>query len=553
MDNKKPIDEVIEFVKHCKDDYNNAMRDKKIVDNYVSGNGLSEDAVKSFESSANGNIRARAKVNAAFISGYINQLEGLLIANQFDLSKADAKPGLVNSLNNAAQSALNECLNYGEGFLYIDGETIKSIGRQNIIVAKCDEDNISDCNEAIIVTTKQMDGNYQSKRSEIAIVLEASTESTTFTGKGRTAVRVHHYKVKDGKLTIRTFVDDEQEGKDIVYDCDWLPISRAVCKKVLDGNNTVHRGLYHGVRDLLDSLSISYSVIRSKVSNNPDAFAVVDKRALNDKAVADAWDAPFGRSVLPYIGSITSSVEGAQPQTIPPPQPLVIPFNIAELHQDIGIVKQDIQNILGFNYAYEDQKGNETVEAALLRKENSYNSKVAYIKPVAQAVIHLVKVYNVLLKTSYEVVNKVFVKIERDEKLRKVLAIIQNPQKGYEALLAKFAGFSDEEVAEIVQVSGIAQVVANANNFAAENEQLKAALGQLKMELMNYRLDTAKTVESNQIRANVQLAKIEVDAQIEAAKIAQKDVEIANRLKIEVAKLVQKAQADANDVDVPNV
>jgi len=188
-----------------------------------------------------------------------------------------------------------------------------------------------------------------------------------------------------------------------------------------------------------------------------------------------------------------------------------------------------------------------------LRKENSYNSKVAYIKPVAQAVIHLVKVYNVLLKTSYEVVNKVFVKIERDEKLRKVLAIIQNPQKGYEALLAKFAGFSDEEVAEIVQVSGIAQVVANANNFAAENEQLKAALGQLKMELMNYRLDTAKTVESNQIRANVQLAKIEVDAQIEAAKIAQKDVEIANRLKIEVAKLVQKAQADANDVDVPNV
>lgn len=544
------LDEAVEFIRRNRDDYNDALRDKKIIDNYVSGNGFSPEALRAFESFAGGSVRARAKVNAKFISGYVNQLKGLLIANKFDLSGGAPKPGLVNALNNSALSALSECLNYGEGFLYIDGETVKPVPRQSIITARCDNDDLSDCGEAVIISAKQMGRDYRRSPSLIARELDAGYESI-FAGDERTALKIFHYKVKEGRLTVRTFMDDSLERED-VYESDWLPVSRAVCEKVLDGSKIANRGLYIGIRDLLDQLSLDYSVIRSKVGNNPDAFAVADKRALADKAVSSAWDAPFGRSVLPFIGSVSSAAEGlGDDKPLPAPSPLVVPFNIEALHQDIAVVKQDIQNILGFNYAYEEQKGNETAEAALLRRDNSYNSKIAYIEPVAQAVIQIVKVYNRLLNTGYEVVNKVFVKIERDEKLRKVLAIIQNPQKGYESLLAEFAGFSGEEAARIAEASGAAKTIAEAEQAKAAAERLAAENERLGLELMNYRLDTSKVVESNKIRANVEIARMQAGAQVEMAKIAQKNEEIARKYEIEIAKLLQKAKEEAESAAVP--
>jgi len=551
---KEPLDEVAEFIKRNKSGYNDALRDKKIIDNYVSGNGFSPEALKIFEAVSGGSVRTRAKVNAKFISGYINQLKGLLIANKFDLSGADADgevppSGLVSALNSAALSALSECLSYGEGFIYIDGDTFKPVGRQSIITAKCDRDDLSDCTEAVIVATKQMDHDVQIADSRIAKELGMDCEAV-FAEDKRTAIKVYHYKIRNGRLTMRVFTNDTLENE-ATYESEYLPISRAVCDKVLDGNRTVNRGLYIGIRDLLDQLSLDYSVIRSKVSNNPDAFATVDKRSLNDKAIAVAWDAPFGRSVLPYIGS-TRGIEGER-EDIPPPAPLNVPFNIESLHSDIQLVKSDIQNILGFNYAAEENKGNETVEAALLRRDNSYNSKVAYIEPVAQAVLQIVKAYNGFFNTSYEVVNKVFLKIERDEKLRKIIAISQNPQKGYEALLAEFAGFNEEEQAKIVQASGSAQIIAQAQQLQMQNQRLAAANQNLQNELMNYRLDTEETVASNKIRAEVELSKAHMNFNARMADIATKNKDIANKYELEMLKLVKEAENEISAIAEPQI
>jgi len=545
---KGQLDEVLEFIKRNKESYNTALKDKKIIDNYVSGNGFSPDALKIFESYSGGSVRVRAKVNAKFISGYINQLKGLLIANKFDLGGGTPPSGLVSALNNSALSALNECLSYGEGFIYIDGDTLKPVGRQSIITAKCDNDDLSDCEEAVILSTKHMDREMQ---QESQLVKELGVDCDAVFGSDRhTAIKAYHYKLKNGRLALRVFTNDELETES-VYESEFLPISRAVCEKVLDGSKIVNRGLYIGIRDLLDQLSLDYSVIRSKVSSNPDAFALADKRSLADKAIADAWDAPFGRSVLPYIGS-TRGIEGER-EEIPAPSNLNVPFNIESLHQDIELVKSDIQNILGFNYAAEENRGNETLEAALLRRDNSYNSKVAYIEPVAQAVAQIVKAYNGLLNTKYEVVNKVFMKVERDEKLRKVIAISQNPQKGYEALLAKFAGFSEEETAEIAQASGAAQMLAQTQQIQAENHQLTADNERLQMELMNYRLDTEKTVESNKIRAKVDLNRALLQFQARMADIATKNKDIANKYELEIIKLIKEAEKEIADTEVPQL
>ncbi|MCL1955827.1 MAG: hypothetical protein FWF63_00760 [Fibromonadales bacterium] len=123
------LNEVLEFIKRNKESYNSALKDKKIIDNYVSGNGFSPEALKIFEGDANGSVRVRAKVNAKFISGHINQLKGLLIANKFDLGGGTPPSGLVAALNNSALSALGECLNYGEGFIYIDGSLFLQLGK----------------------------------------------------------------------------------------------------------------------------------------------------------------------------------------------------------------------------------------------------------------------------------------------------------------------------------------------------------------------------------------------------------------------------------------
>lgn len=547
-ENKSPLDEVLEFIKCNKTVYENAITDKKVIDNYVSGNGFSTEAVKAYECAEHSKKRARAKVNAKFLSGYINQLKGLLIANKFDLDGGEVPNGLINSLNNSALNALVECLNYGEGFIYVDGDSFKAISRSNIITAHCDCDDLSDCTEAIILTTKQMDKELE---SESKLAKEFNLDDTKeFAADKKTAIKVYHYKLKNENLTIRTFINDELESES-TYASKYLPIARAVCDHVLDGNKIVNRGLYMGVKDLLDALSLDYSVIRSKVANNPDAFVFVDKAALNDKAIAEAYDFPYGRSSLPFIGT-QPSLEGGE-EKITPPQVFTVPFNIESLHTDIQLVKTDIQNILGFNYDAEENRGGETVEAALLRRDNSYNSRVAYIEPVAQAVMQIVKVYNILLNTNYNVVNKVFVKIERDEKLRKILAIIQSNQKGYEGLLAEFAGFNEDETAKIIEASGIAQTIANVQAIEQQNAQLTAQNEQLTNELMNYRLDTNKVVESNQIRAQVELAKIESNANIKVAELALKNKDIANKYEIEVAKLLQKAREEIGNVIVPTI
>ncbi|MDR2582352.1 MAG: hypothetical protein LBC75_02600 [Fibromonadaceae bacterium] len=542
------LNEVLDFIKRNKESYNSALKDKKIIDNYVSGNGFSAEALKVFEGDSNGSERVRAKVNAKFISGYVNQLKGLLIANKFDLGGDTPPSGLVAALNNSALSALGECLNYGEGFIYIDGDTFKPVSRQSIITAKCDSDDLSDCKEAVIISTKQMDSEMP---QDSQLVKEMSIDSNAVFGTDKhTAIKAYHYKLKNGRLVLRVFTNDILEDE-LIYASEFLPISRAVCEKVLDGSKIVNRGLYIGIRDLLDQLSLDYSVIRSKVSNNPDAFAMLDKRSTADKTVAAAWDAPFGRSVLPYIGSVRG-IEGER-EEIPPPTILNVPFNIESLHQDIGLVKSDIQNILGFNYAAEENRGNETLEAALLRRDNSYNSKVAYIEPVAQAVAQIVKAYNGLLNTNYDVVNKVFMKVERDEKLRKIIAIAQNPQKGYEALLAKYAGFNEEEAAEIAQASGAAQMLAQTQQIMADNQRLAADNEHLQMELMNYRLDTEKTVESNKIRASVELNKAMLQFQSRMADIATKNKDIANKYELEMLKLIKEAESEIAAVVEPQI
>jgi hypothetical protein len=548
--NRKALEGAIKFIEQNKEGYNKFMEDHNIVMNYISGNGFSPTAREIFESYANGSVRTRAKVNASFLSGYVNQLKGLLIANKFDLT--DEPPaGLVNAVNNAAVIALEEALNFGVGYIYIDGETIKSIGAQNVIIGHSENDVMEDCKEAVILTTQQADSENKFKEKSQLLSAVSQNYKGLFDVSGNTVLKTLHYKLdKEAKtLTVSTFIDDKLTGEPAIYTSDFLPITRAVCKKVLSGNKMLSRGIYIGVRDLLDGLSLNYSVIRSKVSMHPDAFAISDKRAINDKSVADAWDAPYGRPLLPYIGHITGK-ENEPGTDVPPPTPINIPLDLSSLHQDSEIIKSDIQNILGFNYVNAENLGNETVQAALLRRDNSYNSQIAYIEPVAQAIMHIIKVYNQLLNKSCEVVNKVFIKIEQEEKLRKVLAIIQNPQKGYEGLLAKYAGFSEDETAEIIQASGSAQLLEQTQSIMAENEQLKQTNESLSMDLMNYRLDTSKVVESNQIRANVELAKSETNAKLKLAELALKDKEIVQKYQLEIEKLMQNAQKEVNNVEI---
>jgi hypothetical protein len=390
----------------------------------------------------------------------------------------------------------------------------------NVIFDDCEYPNGKDAKEVVYIDKKKVSPK-EYRRTDIGIALQ------TVLNLKKYEVPFITYWVRSEKGVTTYQIENDEIVSSTTQPIDRIPISRIYAKEVFINYERNWRGLYYLVKDILRTINFEMSLAQERIATAPNHKYWIAEETLggDTESLSKVNDIPTAFKTYKATSSLAPGV------VLPPPTPNDLATNLTDLMQSFGIHRDIVTTILGTISG--EERGTETAEAVLLRRENKDTATNDLIKNLLDSSYLIGEIIEQFTDTPVEITSDIFEKAKKSYDLEKIVALCNyvngNPQ-AYAILPVLVAKLDVDENTQqtILQLlsqekEGGAELNNQIQMLEAENKQLKA------------------NAESQLITAN-----IEKDSKL-AAK--QMDMEMkAEEIRLEYAKLGMKQEADSVDL-----
>jgi hypothetical protein len=534
---EKDIRERIQnFVASHQAEHATNVMDFKVSKNVHGGNG--------FQIYNHGTIwnKDRAQVNASGVvmTPIVNSIVYRFTENPFDFRAADAETPLPyevdwtelkfqlgNALRDAVQDGISYILTYKK-----DGRIrFSRLDNFNVMYGTCEYSNGKDCKEAIYVDKR--DTGKKQRKSMMGIAFEtvldlAATEIPVLT----------YYFLENGECH-QVKLEADEIADYTVQPIGALPIARIYGKEVPIDYRKNWRGIYYCVKDILRTMDLEQSLIQERICTAPNHQYWVAEESVGNNVEQ------FGKSNdIPTFSKTYKAFNPNNPGvSLPPPQRNDLSTNIADLTQSYSlhneIVNQGLGQIAG------DDKGNETAEAVLLRRENKDTATNDLIKNLLDSAHAITDIVEEFIERKVSVASDIFEKAKKNEELQKIIALTQfisQNKVAYSATPVLISKLDVDEKTKQVLLQLLSQEKEQADASSQEIELLK-------MENQQLRSDKEAQVVAAQINREAQMASKAMDAQIKQEEFRLKWAELGMKQEGETIKLAQEGQKMQDDLE----
>jgi len=533
--NEKEIrDKIKTFCLNYKDTHSTNVEDFKVSKNIASGNG--------FQIYNNGTIwnKDRARVSVNLLEPIINSVVYKFTENPFNFVIQGQQEQLNDSIDfkelkfQLALALRDACI---DGMSYIltykkdDKIRFNRLNNFNVIYADCEYSNGKDVKEVIYVDKKST-GKKQKIKTEMSVTFDTVLDLKA----DEIPIITYWFIGEDGRLNTVKLENDEIVSH-VVQEIGKIPVTRIYAKEVPIDYKRNWRGLYYLVKDLLRTIDLQMSLVQERIATAPNNQFWIAEESLgnNIEQLSRLNDIPTA------FKTYKATNPNAPGVTLPPPQRNDLATNINDLIQAFDVHKTTISQILGTIAG--EEKGNETAEAVLLRRENKDTAVNDLIKNLLDSSYLIAELIEEFTGLKISVQSDIFEKARQNEELQKIIALTQFISQNKTAYSVTPVLISKLDVDQKTKETLMALLSQEKEQADGSNQEIEF----LKLENQQLRSDKEAQVAAAQISAQASIAKANMDAQIKAEEIRLKYIELQQDKEAEQIKLAQNAQKIADD------
>jgi hypothetical protein len=530
MEEKEIKDKLKEFAENYRTEHSTNVMDFKVSKNLAAGNG--------FQIYNAGTIwnKDRARVCVNLLEPVVNSVVYKFTENPFDFVPQGQFPFETDwsELKFQLGSCLRDAVIDGISYLlvYKKEEEIKytRLNNFNVIFGECDYSDGEDVKEAVYVD-KRDTGKKQTKTE-----MFATFENILDLKKNDIPVVTYWFKEGDGVRTVK-FEGDEIVSN-VFQEIKHIPIVRIYGKEVPINFKKNWRGLYYLVKDLLRTIDFEMSLVQERIATAPNHAYWIAEETLGNNLEE--------MSKLNDIPTAFKTYKATNPNNpgviLPPPQKNDLATNVMDLMQSYEMHKATVYEILGTVAG--EEKGNETAEAVLLRRETKDTAVNDLIKNLLDSAHQLCEILFDFTGVKVNVQSDLFAKARQNEELQKIIALTQfisQNKMAYTVTPVLISKLDVDEKSKQMLIQLLSQE-------KEEGEDQNQMIEMLKMENQQLRADKEAQVVAAQINREAQMATKTLDAQIKQEELRLKWAELGMQQEGEKIKLAQEAEKIQNDL-----
>jgi len=516
------IDKIKQFVTNYEGDHATNVADFKISKNFAAGNGFKSEVYGSWD-------KNRAKTSVNIMEPIVNSVVYKFTESPFDfkikgIDESQQLPINIDftelkfQLGTALRDAITDGISYIQTYKKGDKIGFKRLNNFNVMFSESDYSNGKDVKEVIYVDKRET--GKKERRSEMSIAFTKVLDLK----ETEIPVITYWYMIKDDKTgnsvvhTVKLERDEVVEKS--VQELQNIPITRIYGKEVPIDFKKNWRGLYYLVKDILRTIDFNASLITERLACAPTFQWWIAEESLgtNIESLAKAGDAPTSfktyRAYNPHAPQIA----------LPLPQRADMSCGLEELLANHQVHINMISAILGMVAG--EEKGNETAEAVLLRRETKDTASNDLIRNLLDSCHQIAEVIKDFTALEVDVMSDLFDKAKKNDDLQKIIALTQFLNANPQAQAITPVLISKMDVDEVSK-----------NTMLALLEQDKEGQSQQQQEIEMLKM------ENQQLHANAE-AQMQTAQMQHQSKIAEAEMNYAIKIeefKLKWAELHQKA------------
>jgi len=534
LDEEEIRERLKKFAASCQDVHSVNVADFKVSKNIASGNG--------FANLKKGKVwhSNRAKVNASGIvmTPIVNSIVYRFTENPFDFKEADSqepsayevdwaelKFQLGNALRDAVQDGISYILTYKK-----DGKIrFSRLNNFNVIYGECEYSNGKDAKEAVYIDKKST-GKKQGKghiSAAFANVLNLNPDE----------IPVLTYYFIEGGECHQVRLENDAIAEYIIQPIGKIPIARIYGKEVPIEYRKNWRGLYYIVKDILRTMDFEQSLIQERIATAPNHQYWIAEESIGNNTEQFAKMSDIPTAVKTYKASNPNNPS----EPLPPPQRNDLRAQIDDLLQSYTthseIVSQGLGQIAGA------EKGNETAEAVLLRRENKDTASNDIIKNLLDSSYAICAVVEEFIERKVNVTSDIFAKARKNEELQKIIALttfISQNKMAYEVTPVLISKLDIDDVSKQTLLQLLHQQKEQDGGSSQEIEMLK-------LENQQLRASNEAQVLAAKIDSESRMMVKAMDAKIKEEEFRLKWAELGLKEQADKIKLSMDAEKMSND------
>lgn len=539
MEDEEIRQKLVDFYEKKKSTHSINVEDFKVSKNFAAGNGLD------IWTMGQHSRQDRALVPVNLLEPVVNSVVFKFTENPFEFKTADENVPLeqiidTKELKFQLSSALREVCIDGLSYLLVytkDGQLkMRRLNNFNVVFGDCDYADGEDAKEVCIIDKKKVKEKKQ--KTDLAVAFDHVLNL----GEKEVPVITYYFKCKEEDGTEGVcqckFEDDELVEK-VVLPLKHIPVVRFYGKECpIDNFQKNWRGLYYLVKGLLKNIDLTMSLWQERLFTS-ETF----KYWIAEEALGNNVDQLSKINAFPTVFKTYKSIDQITAQPLPAPQKVDMRAFLEDLSLSYETNKATIYEILGTVAG--EEKGNETAEAVLLRREAKDTAVNDLIKNLLDSSWQLCAILEDFTGIKITIQSDLFDKIKKQEDLQKIMALVQYVNQNPLAVPlvpVMVAKLDVDDITKQTMLKTMAQYFDMQGQQNQAVQEMQAQLQQLQMENMQLRANNDAQLQTAQMTQATTIAQQALEADIEGAK-----------LELEWAKLGQKsgeAQAKlAADVD----
>jgi hypothetical protein len=532
---KEIRDKIKTFCLNYKDTHSTNVQDFKVSKNIASGNG--------FEIYNKGTVwnKDRARVSVNLLEPIVNSVVYKFTENPFNFivqgqeqanSSIDFKE-LKFQLGLALRDACIDGMSYILTYKKDEQIRFNRLNNFNVIFGDCEYSNGKDVKEVIYVDKKST-GKKQKTKTEMSVTFDTVLNLK----EDEIPVITYWFIGEDGRVNTVKLENDEIVSH-VIQEIEKIPVTRIYAKEVPIDYKRNWRGLYYLVKDLLRTIDLQMSLVQERIATAPNNQFWIAEESLgnNIEQLSRLNDIPTA------FKTYKATNPNAPGVTLPPPQRNDLATNINDLIQAFDIHKTTISQILGTIAG--EEKGNETAEAVLLRRENKDTAVNDLIKNLLDSSYLIAELIEEFTGFKITVQSDIFEKAKQNEELQKIIALTQFISQNKTAYAVTPVLISKLDVDQKTKEMLMALLSQEKEQMDGSNQEIEF----LKMENQQLKSDKEAQVVAAQIMRETQIATKTIDAQIKEEEFKLKWAELGMKQEGDQIKLAQESEKIKNDLE----